>query len=456
MRHYTKKVCPGLLSLVSGISFMAHAEVDLYHSDTTKLTGSLFAAYAMFDSQKTYFGDKHGSTSWREGFAKYGLAGEQKLAAAGTLYGSTSLVSSGTWGSGDAGGYTNGSERTTRFEDAYVGWKSADLFPELGDDGINMSFGRQAVIIGDGFIMGDDGLNTGRSPLFGDGANRGGAYYLAARHAYHDTAVLKLSSDAGWNGTLAWLKSENPMTASSEMAVSDWSYQQKGWSLGFMYAHGLDVNREQAITYNPVTATRKGMNIYSLRGKSSLGVDNLNLAFEYAIQDKKYRVDMENSEVIKDDNSDNAWYTSASYTFANIPWSPEITYRYSRYSRNWDAMFNASSGYGTWYQGEVAANYAGPYNSNDSVNHAGLKLHPLDNVTAGILYFKFKTLYNRDVTNLDAQELDIFTAIDVTSHFSVIPLIGFYKPEKSAVEGGSQVGDNRTNRYAQLSFFVNF
>lgn len=456
MRYYVATVCHGLLFLFGAMGSMAHAEVELYHSDTTKLTGNLFAANAMFDSQKSYFGDKQGSTSWREGFAKYGLGLEQKLAGAGTLYGAASLVSSATWGSGDAAGYTNGSERSTRFEDAYLGWTSADLFPELGADGIDVSFGRRSVIIGDGFIMGDDGLNTGRSPLFGDGANRGGAYYLAARHAYHDTVLLKLSGEAGWNGTLAWLKSDNPMMASSEMAVSDWSYQQKQWSLGFMYAHGLNANREQAMTYNLITATRKGMNIYSLRGKTSLAVDNLNLAFEYAIQDKKYRVDTGNAGVIEDDNSDNAWYTSASYNFANIPWSPEITYRYSRYSRNWDSMFNASSGYGTWYQGEVAANYAGPYNSNSAVNHVGLTLHPLDNITAGILYFNFKTLYDRGVTNLDAQELDIVTAINVTPNLSLVPLMGFYKPKHSSADGGSQIGDNRTNRYAQLSVFVNF
>lgn len=51
------------------------------------------------------------STAW---------SGSQTLADAGSLYGKFNLVSSGTWGDGDAAGFTLGSERRTAVEDAYL------------------------------------------------------------------------------------------------------------------------------------------------------------------------------------------------------------------------------------------------------------------------------------------------------------------------------------------------
>lgn len=111
------------------------------------------------------------------------FSGDQGLAGSGTAYSALNWVSSGTWGDGDAAGNSDGSERTTKIEDAYLGWRSADMFPVLGQDGVGLSFGRQVVKLGRGFLINDDGLNLGKGPA--DGAlNRGGAYYLAARHAF--------------------------------------------------------------------------------------------------------------------------------------------------------------------------------------------------------------------------------------------------------------------------------
>lgn len=135
----------------------------------------------------------HRGSTWREGFIKYGLSGDQGLAGNGTLYGSLNWVSSATWGDGDAAGNTDGSERTTKIEDAFLGWRSADLFPVLGKDGVDVSAGRQTIRLGSGFLINDDGPNLGNGVA--DGAlDRGGAYYLAARHAFDRTAMLRLGA----------------------------------------------------------------------------------------------------------------------------------------------------------------------------------------------------------------------------------------------------------------------
>jgi hypothetical protein len=120
-------------------------------------------------------------------------------------------------------------------------------------------------------------------------------------------------------------------------------------------------------------------------------------------------------------------------------------------------MFNGfSRGYGTWFQGEVAANYSGPFNSNTSVQHVALKVKPVDAVTIGALFFEFNTLHKNDALSLDGRELDLYAEWVASEHLIITPLLGLYKPDKDASNGGNQVGGNGTNVYSQLTVAVPF
>lgn len=181
------------LALALAASLPAHA-FELYNQNDSVLNVDLEAILAVMHSDESYavFGNREaGSSNWREGYIKYGLSGSQGLGNNGSLYGAFNLLSSGTWGDGDAGGFTEGTERRTDLEDAYLGWRSGNLFPALGENGVDISVGRQQVIIGDGFLINDDALNLGDVDLGAD-VDRGGAYYLAARKAFDQTAVLRL------------------------------------------------------------------------------------------------------------------------------------------------------------------------------------------------------------------------------------------------------------------------
>ena len=104
-------------------------------TDDSHLNATLEAVFGIFHSQENYALSgrlDEGSSSWREGYIKYGLSFDQGLAGVGTAYGAANMLSSGTWGDGDAAGFSDGSERTTKFEDAYLGWRSGDLFPRAG------------------------------------------------------------------------------------------------------------------------------------------------------------------------------------------------------------------------------------------------------------------------------------------------------------------------------------
>ena len=300
------------LSLVTLAAAQPALAYELYADDDTHLNADMLAVYGMFNSRKNYDGTSGGST-WREGFIKYGVSGDQGLGGAGTLYGTFNLVSSATWGDGDAAGNTDGSERTTKIEDAFLGWRSGDLFPALGKDGVDFSAGRQVVKIGSGFLINDDGPNLGKGPA--DGAlNRGGAYYLAARHAFDRTAVLKLGGQDGLHGSVLWLKSDNRAQAETELAAGTLDYTTDAGTLGLTWVHGLDVTDQWASDFQK---ERENMDVYSVRGEGSAGIENASFAFEYAWQDK-------------DAGPEKAWYAEAGYTFADVAWAPKLTYRYTR------------------------------------------------------------------------------------------------------------------------------
>nr|WP_240478674.1 hypothetical protein [Pseudomonas cremoricolorata] len=428
-----------MLSLALGVSLPAPA-YELYSDDDAHLNADVLAVYGLFNSRKNYDGTRGGST-WREGFVKYGLSGDYRLRDAGTAYGGFAMVSSATWGDGDAGGNSTGDEGTSKIEDAFLGWRSGDLFPLLGKDGVDISGGRQVVKLGRGFIINDDGANLGKGPA--DGAlNRGGAYYLAARHAFDRTAVVRLGGQEGVHGSLVWLQSDNRAQAKTEMAAGTFEYTNELGTLGLTYIHGMDVDTRWASDFQ---RQRDGMNIYSLRGEGSAGVENAFFAFEYARQDKP------------NGTLPSAWYAEAAYTFADAPWTPKATYRYSRYAKNWDLMFTGqSTGYGTWFQGEVTANYAGPFATNVGIHHVGLIANPLPNVTLGALYYDINSIEKRQALNLTARELDLYVEWAINDHLIVTPLVGLYKPEKDSTTGGNQINGNGTNVYTQLVVAVPF
>ncbi|MNZ06956.1 hypothetical protein D3C78_237210 [compost metagenome] len=410
---------------------------ELYAEGDTKLNFDLTAMYAWLTSQESYFG-KEGRSTWQEGYAKYVLSGQTGLGNAGSLYGGIGGLSSATWGNGDAGFNSSGNEDETAWEAAYLGWKSGDLLPLLGTDGLDISAGRQNMTIGDGFVLKNDALNLGDT--FGDDFDRGGAYYLAARQAFAKTAIVRLGGEKGLRADVAWLESDNAAQSEMELALANIEHVSDAGTLAFMHLRGLDVNEQRALM--PSHLERDGLKLYSLRGTTSAGVENLFLSAEYVIEDK--------------DSSAAAGYAEVGYTLADLPWGPTITYRYSRFSKDYDPLFfGFSRGYGTWFQGEVAGNYASPFNSNTQVHHVGIKASPSETLTVGALYFDFDTL-DTELGDTSARELDFFLEWMPTPNYYISPTIGLFDPKRSLAEGGTQTADDKLSTYAQVTFGVFF
>ncbi len=182
---------------------------------------------------------------------------------------------------------------------------------------------------------------------------------------------------------------------------------------------------------------RNDIQDFAIRAKTQAN-DQLALAAEYVYQDK-----------MKGD--ENAWYASAQYTFDQIKYQPILGYRFSSFSEDYDGLFygNTEAGFGTWFQGEVAANYAGPYSTNARIHQLSFQASVKENLHLGVLAYQFDTI-DKTKGDLDATEVDFFAVWSPTQNINVIPLVGLFKPKKDALQGGSQLGDRDTNTYAQL------
>lgn len=408
----------------------AYSIIDNEDSHVT-FTGE--AAVGTFQSQETY-GNSKSSPSWQEGYVKYGLTGDKTLND-GELFGSVSAVSGGTWGDGDAGGATTGDERKTKLEELFIGYRTGKF---------ELSVGRQSFSVGDGFIINGDALNLGSgldSVATEITPNRGGGLWLAPRKAFGNTAILRVGGDEGWRSDIYWLQSDNAGQASTEMAGINIENNNQYGVVGFLYNQGLSVDEKEANFFE--LNKRDGQKTMSVRFQGNAGVENLFLSSEYVKQTQG------------DDSKDaDAWYAEAGWTFADTAWSPSVNYRFTRYDNGYDPLFYGfSRGYGTWFQGEVAANYAGTSGNNiDSDIHSiNIKASPTEMLSVGAVYFDISNTKNGTGKN-DAKELDIWAEWVVNENLIVSPLVGFYTPKSST----SNQGNTDTNMYAQVIAIMPF
>lgn len=421
--------------LFSSASAMA---VELIANDTTTLSTEGEAVLGIFNSEKSYqLRDDDDGSTWQEGYLKFGLTGERKFSQ-GTLYGKANLLASFTGGDGDAGGFSTGDESEIDTEDLFVGFKNG-LF--------DVSVGSQNYTIGDGFLVQGDALNFGEGfDQFGADLDRGGSYWLAARKVFNQTAILKVGREAGPRAEVFYLNSNNPGQASTELTGVNLEYRSTIGTFGFTYLSGQDVDDEEAGFLG--VSSRDGQDTTSIRFQGNAGVENLFLSAEF--------VDQSQGDATREDA--NAGYAELGWTFADKPWSPSVNYRFSSYDETYDPLFNGfSRGYGTWFQGEVAGNYAGPFNTNTDVHFVGITAQPQEVLTVGASFFAFDP---KEGDGLEATEINFWGEYVVTTApivpIIINPLIGLYTPENSAEDGGTQFGDDDTNFYAQLFVVVPF
>lgn len=429
-----KKLSVCVYAALMGTPVVSHA-YTLVDEENRHLNFTGEAAAGLFNSQETY-GNSDPSPSWQEGYIKYGLMGDQNVSN-GQLFGAISAITGGTRGDGDAGGATTGDELKTAIEDLYVGYRSGQ---------VEFSIGRQQFSVGDGFIINGDALNLGSgldafTAGTGVSPNRGGGLWLAPRKSFGNTAILRVGGEQGWRSDVYWLQSDNAGQASTEMAGINLEHNNQYGVVGFLYNQGLGVDTQEANFFG--LAKRDGQTTMSVRYQGNAGVEPLFLSGEFVKQ-------------TQGDNSKdaNAWYAEAGWTFQEMPWSPSLNYRFTRYDNGYDPLFYGfSRGYGTWFQGEVAANYAGVSGNNidSDIQSINLTAHPTEMLTVGAVYFDINDTRNGTGSN-DATELNLWAEWVVNPNLIVSPLIGYYKPDAAT----SVQGNTNKNLYSQVIAIVPF
>jgi hypothetical protein len=319
--------------------------------------------------------------SWQEGYGKSKLTFEHTFSKQWKMFGGVSAILNGNRGDGDPIGIQMGDESNFDLGEAYGGveWSSGIE----GGPSMKLHGGRQIVSIGDSFVIGSDGPTTGRG--FGRQYDEGGAYYLHPWKIFSETAVANIETGTPLRFDAFYLGSEKPWQGKSSIAGINTEYVDPKWGkLAFMYIRGLDVEMPADIIL-PFTASRDGLNVYSVSGSSSLGLKDFNFAFNYVAQ----KNDSPPAGVPEQDSW--AWYGSVEYTFSQAKWTPSIQYRFASFSgddpdtaqfEGYDPLFYGFTGYNTWFLGEIAANYTGPFNQNADVHSLTLKSAP--NIDVGI------------------------------------------------------------------------
>jgi len=440
-----------LVALLAGLPAMSSG-IDFYEGSRGQLGLDFDLGYGAFRSDRAYAQTNlsEGNRTWTEGYADVALIGSLGAWRDSRWYGSLGSLSTATWGDGDAAGYTTGRERRTALEDAYLGWRSGSLFPAFGQDGVDVSVGRRNFMLGDGFLIDGDALNFGKgfdeladAGIAPQSLDRGGAYWLGRRHAFDRIALVRAGIGTKLGSTLFWAHSDNEAQAETEIAGADIVYTSDAYgSVAVAYIRGLSVDDRLAGFLS--LAHRDGQDTFNLRYDGSALNESLTVRGEYVHQDNGT------------EGNDWAWYGEVAWKFSGTPWSPQAGARYSAFSRSFDPLFYGfSTGYGTWFQGEVSGNYAGPFNNNTAITHLHLRGYPNERLLLGALFYDFRTDDN-DAGSLDARELDLFLTWTVDERISVSPLLGLYKPDELVAGGGSQLGDDDTNLYAQIVLQFSF
>ena len=417
-------------SMVAGIAQAA----EIYNKEGKTVEFNVEGMAGVFSTDENYTGTP-GDKGWQEAYLKGDLVGRSALESGASVYGGLGVIGLGTWGDGDAGGLTNGSERELKIENAFIGWQSSGgLF--------DLSIGRQQFMLGDGFIIAGDAISLG--DISGVDVDRGGAYYLAGQKSFDKTAVLKIDPEGPVRGDLFWLQSDNPYHQNTELAGINLELVDdvKG-TLGLSYMSVLDVDQNTGLS---AWNQRDGMDVVSLRGQGNMGVENLFLSFEYVDEsggDTATKIDA------------NAWYVEAGWTFADVAWSPTLNYRHAEFSGDdssttkseaFDPLFfGFTRGFGTWFQGEVASNYAGPANSGNSVDRLELTLQPRDDLSVGLQYWDFGKEDNAN--DHSGTEVDLYALWSITDNWIFSPMVGYYNPDGSNVIANQ--GNDNSNLYLQ-------
>ncbi|MBA1204313.1 alginate export family protein [Pseudomonas capeferrum] len=429
MKVLIRSVAAGVGALYAGSGFALDSfQIGdvLFEPSVTVGAAYLHHKNQAFGGRTSGIGLEVDRTSSRfEGFVLPDVKFTGPQTAFGTVFGGVSAVGAMTRGDSDAGGFTHDDPESIGLETAFIGWKSADLFPSLGKDALTLSGGRQNFMIDNGFLIGDGHADQGKDA----------AAWIGPRTAFKNTLVAQLDTgkihadvfDLTANADLEYADYKENL----RLRGGNFEWRDSLGTLGATYYHTLDADN----------ASRDGVDVYDVRAKGTpfTALPQVSLAGEYVWQ--------KGGDA---DKSAHGWYAQASYAFTDVPWTPTLTYRRTQYSDDYDPMTYGYGGeYGTWYQGEIVGEYM-LFNSNVNIDLLKLALQPRENIGFGVMGYRFRLdKAPEGVTSRDfANEVDVYANWTVTPSLTVSAVYGVALPGDAAKQ---IYGDNnRSNLFETI------
>ncbi len=401
------------------------------------LQGTFSAELAYFDQSKSWFGNARenigdDSDSWWEGVIRPGIEGKYILANASKFYGRVDAVQANTQDIDGAG--TNveyGDVSKIRIEEFYAGWSSGENFSSLGKDFLDISFGRQQYIVGNGFLFYSQSSNGGDR----------GAYWLADRHTADYSAIIRMKSGE-WKGDLVYFKADDNPNMNTKVGGITLDYdagKNGGVGGGAYYINSDDNFRDEMQVYD----IRFNFKIFSAFDVQALKPFELEGEYVY--------------ENIDDSDSDNGngWYLQLSYQFEDLTWKPSLTYRYSGFDKDYDPLFYGFSDWGYWYQGEILGEYV-LTNSNLNSQMVKLNVQPVESLSVNLFYYNLRlddaAAFGVDDKNY-GDEIDLIIDWTYNNHLS-FSLVGAYASPDDAAKQQTNGDDDWSYMmlYTKISF----
>lgn len=376
------------------------------------------------------------SASWFETSVEYGLAGITRLGNSPVwLYGSGTFLTSFSTGQ-DL--FRSDTREMTRLEDLYAG---IVIGSPHSDWSAQFSAGRQNWQLNDGFLF----------SRFAASANAGPypALYLNPRTAYEMTVLGKIEwKNLGLEAFYLDPAEIDYLDSGSTYAGANLAYT----SLNGTQASLLFYQSPESKTFFPSPSgpmPREGMQTIDARlGSTALfGIQGLELFGEHAWQTHR-DVDWDAR----------AYYARAGYTFARLPWTPNLSYRYASFSgddpntrtyERFDAQL--SSGLDTWVQG-INSKKVVP---NGNLNSHRIRLNVAPTAKLSLTFDYFWLLADEARGSADyGQELNLGVRWAISRNLFFLGVAGIAFPGDNLKQQAGGDLDNWTT--LQASLFINF
>jgi hypothetical protein len=370
----------------------------------------------------------------------------------GTFLAGLRGVGAATRGDGDPWFLTNNDPNAVLVDNCYGAWKSGDLIPALGKDGLEVSIGRQNFQLGDGMVLVDGN----------DEANRNGAiYWLDPALGWEMAGVLRLKA-APVRLELFALNANRDSGDDTILGGNLELANDKVGTLGTSYF---------ALPSSDIEA-RDGMSVANVHGRvfpfyRFVPFPMLELAGEWNLQ--------KNDDPKIDAR---AWYAEVIARLYMLPWYPALGYRYTSFSgddagtagenEGWDPLHYGATakGFGYWYQGIVVGTYEGRPTNLDT-HFVNLTLAPVVKDMLPVIWMKalyYDHRFNDTSTaRLDggavtsdrfATEWDLMAGYSPSKAVDYMVIYGRAKPGKGGTDRTYGADDNE--RLLQFAVLVHF